>query len=129
MNNQTTEKKYFYALNEKGFEYGTYKTSISELKRIYTKLKAGDVISRAEICKPKLEDYISALQLVDEINIRYSDETGCDEPIIDIPIDKWGDVEKRIAEILEPFSVTDTGYYWGTPEDYILTEKDLEDEC
>lgn len=49
--------------------------------------------------------------------------------IIIIPRDRWGDVEKRIAEILEPFSVTDTGYYWGTPEDYILTEKDLEDEC
>lgn len=59
------EKKYFYALNEMGFKYGSYRKSISELKRIYPKLKAGDVISRAEICKPKLEDYISTLNLVD----------------------------------------------------------------
>lgn len=123
------EKKYFYALNEMGFKYGSYRKSISELKRAYPKLKAGDTISRAEICKPKLEDHICALSIVDEININYSDDTGCDDPIIIIPRDRWGDVEKRIAEILEPFSVTDTGYYWGPPEDYILTEKDLEDEC
>lgn len=87
------EKKYFYALNEMGFKYGSYRKSISELKRAYPKLKAGDTISRAEIYKPKLEDHICA--------------------IIIIPRDRWGDVEKRIAEILEPFSVTDTGYYWG----------------
>lgn len=107
------EKKYFYALNEMGFKYGSYRKSISELKRAYPKLKAGDTISRAEICKPKLEDHICALSIVDEININYSDDTGCDDPIIIIPRDRWGDVEKRIAEILEPFSVTDTGYYWG----------------
>lgn len=122
------EKKYFYALNENRFKFGLYRTSISELKRAYPKLKAGDTISRAEIRKLELEDYISALVIVDEININYSDDTGCDDPIIDIPVDKWGDVEKRMAEILEPFLVTDT-VDWGIPEDYVLTEKDFEDEC
>lgn len=43
------EKKYFYALNENRFKFGLYRTSISELKRAYPKLKAGDTISRAEL--------------------------------------------------------------------------------
>ncbi len=33
------EKKYFYALNENRFKFGLYRTSISELKRAYPKLK------------------------------------------------------------------------------------------
>lgn len=38
------EKKYFYALNENRFKFGLYRTSISELKRAYPKLKAGDTM-------------------------------------------------------------------------------------
>lgn len=123
-----TEKKYLYALNESGFGYECYSTDIWGLMRIYPKLKVGDVISRAEICKPKLEDYISVWDLEDRMNERHEDETGCNEPIINIPRDRYGDIKKHIVELLKPFSRVEFGVYWKFPEDYVLTEKDLEDE-
>lgn len=123
-----TEKKYLYALNEMAFAYDCYSWSVWALKLAYPRLKVGDVISRAEVHKPKLVDFISAFSLEGFVNENHEDETGCRTPLICVPRDSREDVEKRIAEVLEPFSYV-AGVYWKAPEDYVLTEKDLDENA
>ena len=120
-------KKYIYGWDDESFENGCTYETLAELFNGFPELKPGDTISRAEIYKPTIERFIDIREIEWCINGVAFDEAGVDK-VISIPAQDHADLENKITRLLKPYFCIDDTVFWLELDDYVLTEKDFEND-
>ena len=102
--------------------------SLSELIKSEP-VKVGDTVCITDMQVVDVRNFIRLPIIIDALNEHISDSTDyCVYDVFNVPYEDFPKIEKQIAEILSPYAKKQELEFCDEITDYVLTEKDLEDE-
>lgn len=102
--------------------------SLSELIKSEP-VKVGDTVCIADMFIVNVKNFVNLSIIIEALEEHVEDSTDyCVYDVFNVPEKDFPKIEKQIAEILSPYAKEQELEFCDEITDYVLTEKDFEDE-